>query len=176
MSFFHQRLGSWLNVGKVFTAALIVIQLWAFYVLFWEIPALRNRETTADLLGIIAYLQAFALLETVLITLFWALLGLLLPPRVWGMGDWVAQATAWLVLSGVWAAVIHLTSQSLMAWSGGRLRLGWGLFAGWGWWGCGAPFAAVPTPSAALPPASPSSPKSTSPSICSAYWSSSAAT
>ncbi|MDA0242639.1 MAG: hypothetical protein OT477_04430 [Chloroflexi bacterium] len=134
MSFFHQRLGSWLNVGKVFTAALIVIQLWAFYVLFWEIPALRNRETTADLLGIIAYLQAFALLETVLITLFWALLGLLLPPHVWGMGDWVAQATAWLVLSGVWAAVIHLTNQSLMAWSVGEIvawvggyLLSWGL-------------------------------------------------
>lgn len=125
MSFFYQRLGSWLNVGKVFTAALIVIQLWAFYVLFWEIPALRNRETTASLLGIIAYIQAFALLETVLITLFLAAVGLVMPARVWGVGEWATHASAWLWVSGGWAAVVHFSEQSPLAWSGGELVL-WG--------------------------------------------------
>ncbi len=112
-------------MGKVFTAALILIQIWAFYVLFWEIPALRNRETTAGLLGIIAYIQAFALLETTLITLFLTAVGLVIPTRVWGAGEWATHASAWLWVCGAWAAVVHFSEQSPLAWSGGELAL-WG--------------------------------------------------
>ncbi len=172
MSFFHHRLGSWLNVGKVFTAALIVIQLWVFSCFFGipaPLPGNNGRLPRHHRLP-----AAPCPLETVLSPSFGHCSACSCPPMCGGMGDWVAQATAWLVLSGVWAAVIHLTSQSLMAWSAGELRRWVGccsLGAGVGW--CAVRGRPRPQP---LPPASPSSPKSTSPSICSAYWSSSAAT
>lgn len=115
-------------MGYVFSACVLTVQLWEFYNLFREIPALRFRETPWDLLGILAIVQAFALFESAVVFLVITALAALLPSR-WFRSDYVSRATALLVIGAAWAIRVHLDPLPMTAWP--ALKLGLWLVSCW---------------------------------------------
>jgi hypothetical protein len=107
-------------IGYVFSACILTIQAWEFYNLFREIPALRYRETTWDLIGIISIVQVFALFESCVILLALTALAIVLPAS-WFRQRYVAQATALLIVSALLAVSIHTDGQSMTAWTTQKL-------------------------------------------------------
>ncbi len=91
----------------MFTVALFPVQLWAAIVLFQEIPVLLLRLPMGEILGVVAYVEAFTLVEAGVIwlgLLFWALV---LPG--WFLRDqFVAQGTVMVLVSSVWAVLLQL--------------------------------------------------------------------
>ena len=111
------RLPSRPDLSLVFTTCVLVIQAWAFVNVSREVPAFRLRLTAWEVLGIIAYIQAFALLESL------AVLGLTIVAAVVLPGpalreQFTAQASVWVLISAGWALAIHLAPQSLSTWDG----------------------------------------------------------
>jgi hypothetical protein len=124
---FRQRLPSLQSILAVFTACVLVVQAWELYNLIYNIPAIQHRETTWDLLGILAVVQVFALFESLVICLLLTGLAILLPTR-WMRGQFVAQASGVLLVSAAWAVGIHLAGQPMTTWSRPILWLGCTLY------------------------------------------------
>lgn len=112
----NQRLLTFPILKQVFTACALVIQLWAFFVLFREIPALRNRETLWDMIGIVGYVQVFMLVESLLVTGLFVILALLLPGHLF-RHKLVTYTTGIVIVSGIWAVALHISGQTPTNWS-----------------------------------------------------------
>jgi hypothetical protein len=123
----HKRLPSLPAIGKLFFVCVIVVQLWEFYNLFREIPALRYHETTWDLIGILAVVQVFALFESLVVLLVLTGLAAILP-TCWLRDQFVAKSTLTLLVSAAWAIWIHLAGQPMTTWPVPRLWLTFVLF------------------------------------------------
>lgn len=115
----RQRLPSLQSIYEVFYACVVVVQAWELVNLVYNIPALRLRETTWDLLGIIAIVQAFALFESLLACLALTGLSVLAPSAL--RRHFPAQATGALLVSAAWAIGVHLSGASMTTWAASRL-------------------------------------------------------
>jgi len=137
MKSLRQRLPSRQSTVYVFCACVLVVHAWELYNLIYNVPAIHHRETTWDLLGIIAIVQAFALFESLAI---WALLtglAILLPEGVMRR-QFVAQAGGALLVSAGWAIGVHFTGQPMTTWAAPKLWLWGGLYLASlaaAWWG-----------------------------------------
>ncbi len=65
----------------VFSSASFCAYNWSLMVFFWDLPSFLLRWSAGDILGYAAYQFMFALLESILITIFIAALGLFLPAK-----------------------------------------------------------------------------------------------
>lgn len=138
MAIFRQRLAPREAVASVFAICVLTIQAWAFFNLFREVPALRIRMGFWEMLGTVAYVQAFAFLESLLVLLAVVLLAALLPFR-WFLARFAAQGSALVLVSVLWAVAIHYngtigswTGVQMVAWGGGYLlavAAAWALIA-----------------------------------------------
>lgn len=103
------------SIRNIFTTSVIVIQAWAFFNLFREIPAIRLRTEFWDVLGTVAYVQAFALLESLFVTGVIVLLGMLLPKRL-RQSKFSALGTTLIVVAACWSIFIHYDLLPLKEW------------------------------------------------------------
>ena len=112
---FKARIPSRESIRNIFTTSVIVIQAWAFFNLFREIPAIRLRLEFWDVLGTVAYIQAFALLESLFVTGIIVLLGMLLPNRL-RQSKFSALGTTAIVVAACWSIYIHYDLLPLKEW------------------------------------------------------------
>ncbi len=104
---FRQRLPSRRDLMYGFAASVLLVNVWSILVLLRQVPTLLLRLSLADLVGVIAYNQAFALLESTLVLLALIVLAIILPGRRWRQG-FAAYATLLLLVSWPWALVLNL--------------------------------------------------------------------
>jgi hypothetical protein len=109
------RLPSRQSVRNIFTTSVIVIQAWAFFNLFREVPAIRLRLVLWDVIGTVAYIQAFALLESLFVMVLVVLLGMLLPDRL-RQTKFSALGTTAIMVAACWSIFIHYDLTPLKEW------------------------------------------------------------
>jgi hypothetical protein len=109
------RIPSRESIRNIFTTSVIAIQVWAFFNLFREVPAIRLRMEFWDVLGTVAYIQAFALLESLFVTGAIVLLGMLLPERL-RRSKFSALGTTIIVVAACWSIFIHYDLLPLKDW------------------------------------------------------------
>jgi hypothetical protein len=106
-----------------FAASVIVVQVWAILNLLKELPAWILRLSLWELAGVIAYTQAFALLESLLITGVLVVLAALLPARLF-RERFVSLSATLVTLAAIWAIFIHYNDKILQG-KGGLLTVLW---------------------------------------------------
>ncbi len=99
---------------QLFTICLLPVQVWAVVILLRELPVLFLRLPIWDLVGVVAYIEAFALLETVIIWLILLFLAVTLPGR-WLRDHIVFQGTLFVLLSSLWALALHFKFEAFWA-------------------------------------------------------------
>ena len=87
---FRRLLPSWRDLQLVFAAIALPVFAWSIVNVLREMPSWVLRLRTWDLVGVIAYMQAFARFETLVVLLAMILLAVMLPgrlnrllPRIW---------------------------------------------------------------------------------------------
>lgn len=119
-----QRLPSRSALFNTAVACVFPIFAWSTVSMLREVPVWVLRLNAWDLIGMIAYNQAFALLESALVFLVLVLGALLLPPR-WRQVEFHALATGMVFTSTAWFVLVHFNDDAIRLW-------GMGQFARWG--------------------------------------------
>jgi len=91
------------------------VHVWSTLNLLREVPAWVLRLSSWELIGVIAYTQTFALLESVIILLVLVLLGAILPARLLRDG-FVAQSSMMVFVTSGWAIAVHYGSEVVRLW------------------------------------------------------------
>jgi hypothetical protein len=107
----------------VLAACAFPIYVWAIIRLLNEIPAAILRFSIEELVGVIAYTLAFALLESLLVSAALVLLAAILPRKLF-LQHFVPIATVLIFISAVWFILLHQYDQTISQW-GGRQFLPW---------------------------------------------------
>ena len=95
-----------------FAASVVVVQVWSIVNLLKELPAWILRLSWWELAGVIAYTQAFALFESLLISGLLVLLAALLPARLF-RDRFVSLSAILIFLAAAWAVLIHNNDKTL---------------------------------------------------------------
>lgn len=103
---FKNRLASNQDLALVFSICAFPIYVWSIFNVLKEVPAWLLRLSAWDLIGIIAYTQLFALLESVLVFVALIILGGVLPARLF-RDKFVPQSSMAVLLTSSWVMLAH---------------------------------------------------------------------
>jgi hypothetical protein len=121
----RRRLPSAREAFATYLACLLPIVGWSVFSLLDEgLPVWSHQMRAWDILGVVAYVQAFALAESIIVFIPLVLVSLVLPPG-WFRDKFVALATGIAYLSAAWFVVAQLNDETLRTW-GFRQVLRWG--------------------------------------------------
>lgn len=112
---------------ELFYVCILVVEAWALFNLLREIPALRYRETSWDMIGIIAIVQLVALVESLIVAGVILIAAAILPAS-WFRQHFIAQATVSLLVTAGWAIAIHYNPVPMTTWPQSQLFLWGGLY------------------------------------------------
>jgi hypothetical protein len=115
LAIFRNRFPSRRDIVLVFAACVFPVHVWSTLNLLREVPAWVLRLSSWELIGVIAYAQAFAFLESVIILLVLVLLGAILPARLLRDG-FVAQSSIMVFVASGWAIAVHYNSEAVRLW------------------------------------------------------------
>jgi hypothetical protein len=116
----YSRQGVW----SLFLISAFPIHLWTLILAFRDISWVTERTNVWDAMGVVAYGMLVAFVESVVIFLLLALLGLL-TPRQWESDRRVAFLSFLILITSVWAMIsqlLFLWNISLPAWAIDFLR------------------------------------------------------
>ena len=99
----------------MFAACVFPVHVWSIVNVLREVPAWVLRLSSWELVGVIAYTQAFALLESVLISLVLILLSVILPGRFF-KDRLVAQSSVLVLVTSGWAIAAHYNDEIIRLW------------------------------------------------------------
>lgn len=99
----------------MFASCVVPVHVWSILNLLREVPAWVLRLSSWELIGVIAYTQAFALLESVMILLILILLGAILPARFF-RDRFVAQGSMLVLLTSGWTVAAHYNYETIRLW------------------------------------------------------------
>jgi hypothetical protein len=106
----RNRFASTQNLTLVFSTCAFPIYVWSILHVLYQVPAWVMQLNTWDLIGLIAYTQAFALIETIVVFFMLVLLSAILP--AWFLRDrFVAQASMIILLSSAWSIVLFYNTE-----------------------------------------------------------------
>lgn len=88
------------------TASVLIVNFWSIINFLRWVPALLLRMEFPAILTVFAYVQAFALFESVVVWLGLVTLGAALPRRAFG-DHWPAKGAVFLFLTGLSVMVVH---------------------------------------------------------------------
>ena len=114
----------------VFSACLFPVYVWSFYNLFNQMPTLISRLDLIELVGAIAYVLAFALVESALFFLvlsaILSIFTFILPTKLFG-AHWTAIGSMLAILISAMAMVIQFNFDQVVRLSGRRILFYLGL-------------------------------------------------
>ena len=112
MATFRDRCPPRREVAFVFAACAFPIYSWSILQYFYKLPSWLLQLDIWDLIGTFAYAQVFAFVESAIILLVLLLLKVLLPRSVFE-DRFVAQSSALVFVTSVWAILIQFNLKSL---------------------------------------------------------------
>jgi hypothetical protein len=120
----QRRLPSVREAARTYLAGLVPIVAWSVFSMLDEgLPSWSRQMRAWDVIGVIAYVQAFALLESMVVFLPALCLSILLPGS-WFRDKFVALGTGLVYLSAGWAVFAQIHENAVRTW-GYRQLLPW---------------------------------------------------
>ena len=104
LSLIQNRLPSRREAALVFTACAFVINFWSIFNILNWMPSFLLHLRWWEILAVVSYIQAFALLESVIIFGVIVLAGVILPYRAL-RSDWVNKGSIFILVTGTWMVV-----------------------------------------------------------------------
>jgi hypothetical protein len=121
----------------LFAAVVVPVHSWSVVQLLREVPAWILFLSGWRLFSIVAYTQAWALLESLAVLLGFLVLARLLPAH-WFRDRMLAQGSALVLVSSAWASAAHYGDSLLRSWGARGFGLVGVLYlvsiVGTGWW------------------------------------------
>lgn len=90
----------------VFAVCVFPIHAWAILNVLREVPAWVLRLTSWELIGVIAYTQAYALVESLVLLIILVVLGMLLPVRLY-RNKFIAYSAMIVFITTFWTVLAH---------------------------------------------------------------------
>jgi hypothetical protein len=115
MLFFKERLISSDEVLGVLTACVLPIFIWSIIQMMWEIPGWILRMGAWQLIGVIAYVQAFALVESLAIAALLIIIGIILPRRFF-RDNIISISAMFIFVTALWAVLAHYSEDTIRLW------------------------------------------------------------
>ena len=100
----------------VLAACIFPIYVWSIIQRLREVPAWILRTTAWELVGVIAYTQAFALLESLVVLTILIFLGMILPARFF-RDKFVPLSSMIVFLTAMWAVFAHFNDGYIRLWT-----------------------------------------------------------
>jgi hypothetical protein len=114
---------------QAYLACLVPIVAWSVFPMLHDgLPGWSRQMPAWDVLGVVAYVQAFALFESIVVFIPLVCLSLALPLG-WFRAKFVALSTGLLYLSAAWCVFGQLNDDALRTWSGRQLLPWLGAYA-----------------------------------------------
>jgi hypothetical protein len=110
---FRNRFASIQDLVTVFALCIALVYSWSILMFFEKLPSWLLQLKSWDIIGIFAYTQTFALLESVTVFLVLMLLGAILPARFL-KEKFVAQGSMLVLLGAAWAIAVHYDEYMLI--------------------------------------------------------------
>ncbi len=104
-------------------ACIFPIQVWSIFNMLKEVPAWILRLSIWDLIGVIAYTQAFALLESLIVLFLLLLLSTVLPWQLF-RENFLALSTVVVFFTSTWFILAHFNAETVRLW-GARQFIPW---------------------------------------------------
>lgn len=92
------------------------MHVWSILNLLREVPAWVLRLRIWELVGVIAYNMAFALIESLMVWAVFVLLAFVLPGR-WFRDRFVSLSSVAVFSAAAWAIVVHYNTETVRLWS-----------------------------------------------------------
>lgn len=102
---------------------ILSIHVWSILRVLEEMPAWILRLSISELLGVVAYTQVFALLESAFVLVFFLVVSFLLPKR-WLAYQFVPATSILVFVATLWAIAAHNYDKVIRNW-GAREFLPW---------------------------------------------------
>jgi hypothetical protein len=99
------------DIILVFLVSVFIIHTWSIYSFLHEVPAYVLRLSIWEILGILAYTQAFSLFESTLVLGILVILAFLLPRQLFAE-KFVAQSTILVLITGGWLILPFYLNQT----------------------------------------------------------------
>ena len=106
MTFLRGRFPPARDLWLLLLSCAFPVHTWAILVLLRDMPALVLRANLWELIGVIAYTQALALLESIAIVVFLTFWAVVLPARIF-RNRFVSQGTVLVWVSAAWVVGGH---------------------------------------------------------------------
>lgn len=116
LSAFRSKFPTPSQIMLPFALCEVLIHSWANLHFFHELPALLLRATNWEFIGVMAYVEASALMETLLVMLSVVFLGILLPKRFFA-NRFASSAGSLVLLVIFWAVLLNLNPWAIRWWS-----------------------------------------------------------
>ncbi len=113
MQHLSRRLPARSQVITLLLVCVFPIHAWSLLVYFREVPAYLRRMGIGEMLGILAYVQAFSLLESICVLGLLTAAAFLLPGRLF-KDYYVAQGSVLVLCTALWLAPVHFQGQLLV--------------------------------------------------------------
>jgi hypothetical protein len=122
LAIFKSRFPTRQAILRAFMACVFPIHVWSIVNILRTIPSWILSMDIWQLIGVIAYTQAFALLESVLVFLILLFIAIILP-RKWFRDRFVAQVCMAVLFASAWAILAHFYGQNYGIWAIKRFLL-----------------------------------------------------
>lgn len=124
----RSRLAPWSEIQPLLAVAVVLVHSWSVLRFLPNVSSWLFHLSVWDVLGIFAYAQVYAMLESLSITSVVLLLAALLPAR-WLRAQLAARGSALLLVNAAWAIAVHFT-EKLPLWPSKRFMLAAVVYAG----------------------------------------------
>jgi hypothetical protein len=115
------------EITPVFAACVVPIFTWSIIWFFQELPAWLRYLTTWDILGILAYTQAFALFESASVLIIVTAIAAVLPEPLL-RAHFLPQGSAIVLMTAFWAILFQLIFDAVIrSWSPADFALWFGM-------------------------------------------------
>lgn len=114
MSLIKRYFPTWRQVFPVFLTILFPVTFWSVLNFSRELPSYLMRMKIGEILGVFAYTQVFALLESILVLVVLILIAELLPYQLF-LKHFTTQAALLCLLATLWILPLHYKAQILAA-------------------------------------------------------------
>jgi len=116
LAIFKNRLVSKQEIFFAFVACSFPIYIWTFYKIFNQIPAWIVKLNIGEVASVSAYAVAFSLFESLLLCLFFLILGGILPERFFRR-KFVAHVMMMMLVSSIWAVIAQFNYSEVYGWT-----------------------------------------------------------
>jgi hypothetical protein len=116
LGIFRRRFPNRQEIFKAFAVCVFLVQIWSIYNVWHAVPSWVLAMDAWTLVGTIAYTQAFALFESLLVMILMVLMAVILPGK-WYRERFVAQSSIAIILAAAASVLAHFYGQDWGMWN-----------------------------------------------------------